>query len=283
MLAFYANAARFIIFSGTSHFCLVELFLVWFSAVMLRRFLMIAWIVVFSSCAQGFSESSGQQNQAMGLIMMTALFPKIPRFAYSTNFNSNNIWMYAVDYSSGMLGSLGTIPAGTGPSSIKVDSAGKFAYASNNGSGNVTVYSINQSTGLLTSLGNTPTNTGSMAVCIHPSGKFLYVGNATANTISVFSIDQTTGLLTPLTPSPATNPTGITIDATGTYLYASNTGGTAVLMFSINPLTGLLTANGSMQATHKKWQQIRTAVLYTHRGISRARFRCSRSIPLPGC
>jgi hypothetical protein len=98
LLAFYANAARFIIFSGTSHFCLVELFLVWFSAVMLRRFLMIAWIVVFSSCAQGFSESSGQQNQAMGLIMMTALFPKIPRFAYSTNFNSNNIWMYAVDY-----------------------------------------------------------------------------------------------------------------------------------------------------------------------------------------
>lgn len=108
LLAFYANAARLISFSGNSHFCLVELFLVWFRAVMLRRFLMIAWIVVFSSCAQGFSESSGQQNQMMGLIMMTALFPKIPRFAYSTNFNSNNIWMYAVDYSSGMLGSLGT-------------------------------------------------------------------------------------------------------------------------------------------------------------------------------
>jgi YVTN family beta-propeller protein len=53
------------------------------------------------------------------------------KFAYVTNFGSNDVSMYTIDATTGALASIGTIAAGTGPVSVTVDPAGKVAYVTN--------------------------------------------------------------------------------------------------------------------------------------------------------
>jgi 6-phosphogluconolactonase len=65
--------------------------------------------------------------------------------------------MYTIDATTGALTRIGTIAAGTGPSSVAVDPAGKFAYVMNSGSNSVSMYSIDSATGALTLIGSTGT------------------------------------------------------------------------------------------------------------------------------
>jgi YVTN family beta-propeller protein len=46
------------------------------------------------------------------------------KFAYVTNFNSNDVSMYTIDAATGTLTFTGSIAAGTNPNSIAVDPAG---------------------------------------------------------------------------------------------------------------------------------------------------------------
>lgn len=75
------------------------------------------------------------------------------KFAYVTNFLSNDVSMYTINGTTGALASIGTIAAGTGPVSVAVDPTGKFAYVANSGSNNVSMYSIDAATGALTLIG----------------------------------------------------------------------------------------------------------------------------------
>ncbi len=74
------------------------------------------------------------------------------KFAYVTNFLSNDVSMYTIDGTTGALTSIGTIAAGLSPSSIAIDPSGKFAYVTNSGSNSVSMYSID-ATGALTLIG----------------------------------------------------------------------------------------------------------------------------------
>ena len=118
------------------------------------------------------------------------------KFAYVTNFTSNDVSMYAIDATTGALTSIGTIAAGTAPVSVAVDPTGKFAYVTNSGSNDVYMYTINATTGALMPTGTIAAGSTPSSIVIHPSGKFAYVTNSASNNVSMYSIDAATGALT---------------------------------------------------------------------------------------
>jgi 6-phosphogluconolactonase (cycloisomerase 2 family) len=117
-------------------------------------------------------------------------------YAYVTNSGSNNVSMFSINATTGVLTSGGLIDAGTTPISVAVDPTGKFAYVTNIGSNDVSMYTINGTTGALTSIGTIAAGSNPTSVTIHPSGKFAYVTNSVSNDVSIFSIDGVTGALT---------------------------------------------------------------------------------------
>ena len=117
-------------------------------------------------------------------------------FAYVANSGSNDVSMYSINSTTGVLTSVGSIDAGTTPLSVAVDPSGKFAYVANSNSNDVSMYTINTTTGALTLIGTTTAGSTPTSIAIHPSGKFAYVTNSASNDVSMYSIDATTGVLT---------------------------------------------------------------------------------------
>jgi YVTN family beta-propeller protein len=75
------------------------------------------------------------------------------KFAYVTNFGSNDVSMYTINATTGALTSIGTIAAGSTPTSIAIHPSGRFAYVTNSGSNDVSMYSIDSASGALTLMG----------------------------------------------------------------------------------------------------------------------------------
>jgi DNA-binding beta-propeller fold protein YncE len=73
----------------------------------------------------------------------------LSKFAYVTNFGSNDVSMYAINSTSGSLTLIGMVAAGLSPTSIAIHPSGQFAYVTNSGSNDVSMYSIG-SNGTLT-------------------------------------------------------------------------------------------------------------------------------------
>ncbi len=117
-------------------------------------------------------------------------------FAYVVNSGSNDVSMYSINATTGILTSIGSIAAGTIPLSVAVDPTGKFAYVTNFQSNDVSMYTINATTGALTSTGMIAAGSNPTSIAIHPSGKFAYVTNSGSNDVSMYSIDAATGALT---------------------------------------------------------------------------------------
>jgi 6-phosphogluconolactonase len=117
-------------------------------------------------------------------------------FAYVANSGSNNVSMYSINTTTGILTSVGTIASGTNPLSVAVDPTGKFAYVTNSGSNDVSTYTINATTGSLTSTGMVAAGQSPTSIAIHPSGNFAYVTSSGSNDVSMYSIDPSTGALT---------------------------------------------------------------------------------------
>ena len=174
------------------------------------------------------------------------------QFAYVVNEGTNEVSMYAINASTGLLTALSPSTITTGdasyPESISINPAGSFAYVTNYGSRTVSMYAINASTGLLTALSPSTISTNSpYSVAINPAGSFAYVVNGASNTVSMYAINASTGILTPLstpditTGSPDSNPYSIAIDSSGSFAYVTNLNG-MVSMYAINASTGLLTA-----------------------------------------
>jgi YVTN family beta-propeller protein len=176
------------------------------------------------------------------------------KFAYVTNFESNDVSMYSIDATTGALASIGTIAAGTGPVSVAVDPAGKFAYVANwtyNTQGSVSMYTIDATTGALVSTGSIAAGTSPFSVAVDPAGKFAYVANWTGNntdgSVSMYTIDAATGVLTPTgTIATELSPTSIAIHPSGKFAYVTNFGSNSVSMYSIDGATGTLTLIGTI-------------------------------------
>jgi 6-phosphogluconolactonase (cycloisomerase 2 family) len=170
-------------------------------------------------------------------------------FAYTANYTSNDITMYTMNSSTGILTANGTISTGTAPYGITTDPTGRFVYTANSGSNNVSAYAIDASTGTLVSSGTTAAGTSPYAVAVDPTGRFAYSANYNGNNISMFTINASTGTLTANGSIAAgTNPSFITIHPSGLFAYATNDLSSNISMYTINQSTGLLTSNGTIAA-----------------------------------
>ena len=126
----------------------------------------------------------------------------VPKFAYVTNGNSNDVSAYTINSATGALTAVTGSPfaAGTGPTSVAVDPWGRFLYVANGGfPGSVSVYVINPTNGALTALASLSVSGTPAGVAVDPTGKFVYVTNSETNTIYsayAYIINRTTGALT---------------------------------------------------------------------------------------
>jgi YVTN family beta-propeller protein len=158
-----------------------------------------------------------------------------------------NVAAFSINSTTGALSPMGTIPAGTDPTSVTVDPTGKFVYVTNSGSSNVSMYTINTSTGVLTSIGQVSAGTNPSSVAVDPTGKFAYVTNSGSNDVSMYTIDATTGTLTSVgTIATESSPTSIAIHPSGKFAYVTNSGSNSVSTYSINTTTGALTLIGTV-------------------------------------
>ena len=174
------------------------------------------------------------------------------KFAYTANWGSNNISVYAIDATTGALTAKTAVAAGTNPVSIAVDPSGKFAYAANWGSNNISVYTI-AADGALTPAGTAVAagkNPNSIAIAVNLSGKFAYAANWTSNDISVYTITATGPLAGALTTGTAvvagTNPASVAVAPStvtpllGEFVYAANETDSTISVYKIDTTTGAL-------------------------------------------
>jgi 6-phosphogluconolactonase (cycloisomerase 2 family) len=177
------------------------------------------------------------------------------KFLYSSDFNTNTIYAYAIDASSGNLTPLAGSPY-QNPSSgnggpLAVDPVGNFLFVADS-VGDITTYTRNSDGTLTLSTAPIVTNRYQpIQLVVASSGKFLYTANHSDFTgggqISVYSIDATTSALSEISGSPFnfvqsnSEPWGLALSADDSYLFTalSNTGQIAAL--SVNSSTGAVT------------------------------------------
>jgi len=184
-----------------------------------------------------------------GRAVAVALDPS-GKFAYVADGGQNSdgskgaqVSMYAINATTGVLASLGTIAAGLSPTSIAIHPTGEFIYVVNYDSKDISMYTVNTTTGNLTSIGTLTAVAGSIIV-IHPSGKFAYLTSSTS--VLMYTIDMTTGALTFAgTTGSGSSPSSITIHPSGKFAYGPNSVNT-ISMYSIDAATGSLTLIGTV-------------------------------------
>jgi DNA-binding beta-propeller fold protein YncE len=168
------------------------------------------------------------------------------KFAYVTNFYSENVSAYAVDAKSGGLTRLQGSPFGTGtdPAEVALDPTARFAYVANGGGASISAYAKRD--GVLTQIQGSPFQAGSYpwGVTIDSRGKFAYVTNYESGSVSAYAVDARSGALTQVQGSPfaaGSGPFGIAIDPTGPFLYVVNLHSDTVSGYLISPSSGVLT------------------------------------------
>jgi 6-phosphogluconolactonase (cycloisomerase 2 family) len=187
------------------------------------------------------------------------------KFAYVANDLSDNVSIYTIDATTGLLTFAGEIDAGLYPSSVAVDPFGKFVYVANYGdhlagiSGSVSTYAINPD-GSLTRLGSiAEPGVGTTSLAVHPSGKFAYAAlSRFDNAIWTYSIDAISGALTAKqtiagaiegTTSTAVHPSGEFAYLTNGALLVGVPGSSdTVSTYAIDATTGALTLKGNIAA-----------------------------------
>ncbi len=172
---------------------------------------------------------TGNGLGALALASATSSATYVPKFAYVTNANDNDVSAYTVSPGNGALASITGSPfsAHTTPASVTVDPSGKFAYAANANSDDVSAYSIDAASGALTAISGSPFSAGSLpvSVAVDSSARFAYVANSVSNSISGFTINSASGVLT-TTGVPqtfgTTGPFSLAIVPTGRFVYAAD-------------------------------------------------------------
>jgi 6-phosphogluconolactonase len=179
------------------------------------------------------------------------------KFLYSSDFNTDLVFAYAIDSSSGNLTPVSGSPYSTpfspaengGP--LAMDPLGSFLFFAD-ASGNIFTFLIN-SDGTLT-LSSAPAMQDTyqpLALIVDPSGKFLYASNHSdfsgGGQISVFSIDGTTGGLSPLPGSPFvfaqpnSEPWGLALSSDGNFLFTALSNVAQIAVLGVNNATGSVT------------------------------------------
>jgi 6-phosphogluconolactonase (cycloisomerase 2 family) len=84
------------------------------------------------------------------------------RYLLAANVTGGNeVSSYSITPSSGELGRVSTVGAGTFPVNVVIDPSGQLAYLANENSNNIGVYSIDATTGTLSAVPGSPFPAGS--------------------------------------------------------------------------------------------------------------------------
>ena len=168
-------------------------------------------------------------------------------FAYVINHYTNNVSMFSINTSTGLLSSLSTpsVPSGNSPRWISINPAGTFAYVTNYVDNTLTIYSIGNE-GILTAVNTISAFSGPTQIAIHPSGNYAYVTNSTANSISILNLQNNTVIGTVLTGN---GPSQIAINSTGTNAYVVNSNSNTVSMYSFGSDGSLIPLSTATIAT----------------------------------
>jgi 6-phosphogluconolactonase (cycloisomerase 2 family) len=176
------------------------------------------------------------------------------------------VWMYAVDPSSGTLTSTNPpfiTPAPGPPIGIAADPFGRFVYVTINRCCTlfnpagvptaIAMFTVDATTGMLTPTTPATIAPGSSAtavvgaISVDPTGRFAYVltddNSSAQNGILEYAITTPSGVLSPIGFVPAgpnLSTETVAVEPSGTFLYITSLS-QGVLIFTIDPKTGLLT------------------------------------------
>lgn len=156
--------------------------------------------------------------------------PGAPFSAYVVNSNTagaeGGVHMYRSDANTGQLVGNGFIAAGSRPSAIAVDPAGRHAFVVREGAGMMFAYAIGADA-RLTKIGEAPlAGSGFHNVSVHPNGRFVYGTNYNGSDVSFYELESATGPLTLRnTYSAGSGASGIAIHPSGQFAYVVNKSG----------------------------------------------------------
>ncbi len=178
------------------------------------------WVFGFTVGTGGaITATSGSPYQA-GVKPVGIASDPTNRFAYVTDYASNNLIGYAI-MSSGTLNYMvnGPFKTANQPTAVVVDPRGLYIYVPNSLSNTVSGYAITLASGTPTitiaPTGSSAaiTDTQPVAIVIDPAlGRFVYTANYLGNSISGFKLDPNTGTIEGTMASPyptGPNPTAI--------------------------------------------------------------------------
>jgi 6-phosphogluconolactonase (cycloisomerase 2 family) len=176
------------------------------------------------------------------------------KFAYVPNGDGaepNNVAMYAISATTGVLKSIGKTTIEGFADSVTVDPSGQFAYvaiASGNASaGSVSTYTINAATGTLAYIGTVAAGINPGSLVVDPTGKFAYAVNFGSGDVSMYTINVATGALTSTgTIDAGTAPVSMALDPAGKFAYVVDANANHVSMYTIDASTGALTSVGTI-------------------------------------
>lgn len=175
------------------------------------------------------------------------------KFAYVTNYASQNVSAYSFDAATGALVEIAGSPfnAGTNPWPITLDPSGSFAYVVNHNSHDISAYSIDAVSGALTQIGKVRTQLMPSSMAIVPgvtrvsyTPRFAFVANWGSDKVSAYTINASTGGLTRVTGSPfdaGSGPFSVAIDPSGNFVYVANVNSNNLSGYSVSASTGALT------------------------------------------
>ena len=219
----------------------------------------------------GFLTAAASSSTAQGILVTWISFDPGGNYAYigqgGTSGSNLPILVYAVDFSSGLLTSVGEIQVASGQGyGTIVDPSGQFLYSFDPiEKDEIDAFTISSGNGLATEISGSPYAVGPVPLDmgINPSGSFLYVVNTNSpyqttaipseyeGSISAFTIDSETGALSAVSGSPfaaGINPISVVVDPTGKFAYVSSTtyttgydGYAQILGYSVNTSSGILT------------------------------------------
>jgi 6-phosphogluconolactonase (cycloisomerase 2 family) len=196
--------------------------------------------------------------------------------------NSNEVWTYTINSSTGVPTLLSKIRTQQGPTSVAlgggttdVTYTPTFAYVVNQGSNTiastVSAYAINASSGKIKAISGSPfpdgkagTFASANSITVDPSGTFAYVANEGTNNVSAYTIKSSTGELTAINCSMCSAgaaPTAVAVDPSGQFVYVANGGSgnpntPSVSAYTIDASTGeLAPVSGSPYATGGAYTQ----------------------------
>jgi 6-phosphogluconolactonase len=201
--------------------------------------------------------SSVNKDRQAGPHVHQALFSPDNRFVLSTDLGLDELFVYAFDQKTGILGPqprVLNITRGFGPRHLAFSPAGDTVYLASEMSSMVTRLAYDAATGAmevreterLAPATETPDNKSAAEIVVSPSGKFVYASNRGDDFIAIFSVDSNTGILTrsETIPLGAKTPRNFALDPAGQWLWDANQGSDNIVLYRIDQQNGGLMPSG---------------------------------------